>query len=432
MLLDLPSLDIVKVHRNELDICIEAETHTDPLTCRRCNYMFATLHRHGTRAQHFFDLPVHGKRVSLKIYRKRYKCTDCHATFEELLEDMHTEHRMTKRLVEWVIQEVPHKTFAELRRMTGVVEGTLRRIYRDHVTLLRNKMHIDTPRVLGIDEIHLRRVHAVFTNIEDSTLLEIFPGNKQVQIEEFLASLDRNKVEFVCMDMHHPYRRAVKAIFPKALIIADRWHVQKYATLALESFRKRLRADLSDYERKLLKREKTILLGRNYNLTEYEQDKLLEWIAKFPGLGDIYAAKEKYMDIWDAKTRSEAEAKYQAWKDGLDPGVVPSFHELIRVMKNWPDEIFRYFEYGYTNGLTESLNRQIRELYEGGRGYSFEVFRAKLLFSVGLQKKRSEMPRYNKSAFDCFQRMGGSHVREINLGIDIPTLLKISVEEFYK
>jgi len=437
MLFDLPNFEIVKVHKTDLDICIETETRYEPSTCNRCNYMFATLHKHGTREQHFFDLPIHGKRVALKVFRKRFKCTDCNATFEEPLEDMHPEHRMTKRLVKWVIDEVPHKTFAELSRDTGVVEGTLRKVYNNHISTLRNRMKIDTPRVLGIDEIHLRQVHAVFTNIEDGTLLDIFPSNKQALVEEFLGTMDRTKVKFVCMDMHHPYRRAVNAIFPNALIVADRWHVQKYANKALDEYRKQLRADLSNYERKLLKREKHILLGRNYNLTEYEQDKLLEWIAKFPGLGDVYAAKEKYMDVWDAETRLEAETKYRAWKDSLSPDVATSFHELIRVMKNWPNEIFRYFEYRLTNATTEAINRQIRELYENGRGYSFEVFRAKLLFSVGLQKRRTEKPRYNKSSFDGFamEKMTCySHDVPVftNLGIDIPTLLAISAEDFYR
>lgn len=47
--------------------------------------------------------------------------------------------------------------------------------------------------------------------------------------------------------------------------------------------------------------------------------------------------------------------------------------------------------------LTESLNSIIRQVERMGKGYSFEVLRAKILFNEKLHKKRK--PRFNPSAF---------------------------------
>lgn len=49
-------------------------------------------------------------------------------------------------------------------------------------------------------------------------------------------------------------------------------------------------------------------------------------------------------------------------------------------MTNWHDEIFAYFENPMTNAYTESSNNLTRVMNRMGRGYSFEVIRARMLF----------------------------------------------------
>lgn len=53
-------------------------------------------------------------------------------------------------------------------------------------------------------------------------------------------------------------------------------------------------------------------------------------------------------------------------------------------MTNWEREIFSYFGPAQrnTNAFTESINRQMRDLNRDTRGMSFEMFRAKTLFSL--------------------------------------------------
>ena len=46
-----------------------------------------------------------------------------------------------------------------------------------------------------------------------------------------------------------------------------------------------------------------------------------------------------------------------------------------------------------TNAFTESFNSKIRKAYQEGNGYSFEVLRAKVLFSDMLQKKARKVER---------------------------------------
>lgn len=66
-------------------------------------------------------------------------------------------------------------------------------------------------------------------------------------------------------------------------------------------------------------------------------------------------------------------------------------------MHNWHDEIFAYFDQPVTNAYTESANNLIRVMQRLGRGYSFEVLRAKTLYTAGVQKL--ETARYGSEPF---------------------------------
>ena len=61
--------------------------------------------------------------------------------------------------------------------------------------------------------------------------------------------------------------------------------------------------------------------------------------------------------------------------------MIPYYGNVIKTIENWKTEIFNYFSYSYTNATTEALNGLIKLMNKNGRGYSFEVLRAKTLLS---------------------------------------------------
>ena len=62
-----------------------------------------------------------------------------------------------------------------------------------------------------------------------------------------------------------------------------------------------------------------------------------------------------------------------------------SFKDLTTAMDNWSEEVFAYFDYPVTNAYTESLNGLVRLTNRIGRGYSFGVLRAKILYEIGIR-----------------------------------------------
>ncbi|WP_026815286.1 transposase [Arenibacter certesii] len=58
----------------------------------------------------------------------------------------------------------------------------------------------------------------------------------------------RNKVQEITLDMAHSIKQIVKACFPKARQVTDRFHVQKLAIEALQDLRIKYRWEAIDLE----------------------------------------------------------------------------------------------------------------------------------------------------------------------------------------
>lgn len=154
------------------------------------------------------------------------------------------------------------------------------------------------------------------------------------------------------------------------------------ANEAVEKGRKHLREQMTREEVKRLKKDRFLMLRRRRDLDATQEFLLSGWTENYPLLFSLYDAKERFYDIWEQNySRKEAEQAYQSWKHSIPQGVGGFFADLDRAIGNWQNEVFNYFDFRVTNAYTESINNQIKSIVRQGRGYSFEVLRAKVLFS---------------------------------------------------
>ena len=182
------------------------------------------------------------------------------------------------------------------------------------------------------------------------------------------------------------YRNVVTTCLPQAQIVVDKFHIQRMANEALETIRKQIRKEVSTRQRLKLKDDRFLLLNRLHNLNPQEYETVKDWMDGFPKLGVAYALKEGFFSIWDAQSRVEAEQRYAAWKASVPTDLLPDFKPLLQAMHNWNTQIFNYFDQWITNAYTESMNSLIKGMNRMGRGYSFEVLRARLLYNEEARK----------------------------------------------
>lgn len=402
-ILNLPNLKTLSVSETSDTFRITAEPTSTVPCCLKCGVIRRNgLSRFGSKEQVYLDIPIRGKRVAIQVDRQRYRCHDCGSTFYELMPDMHDKHFATKRLIEHIEQEALRKTFTSIATDVGIDEKLVRNIFKAFADQLNQNYRPVIPKWIGIDEIHLiGKPRCVITDITNKTVIDFLPNrNKQTVIDYFTWMRGRRNIECVTMDMWRPYKDAVNYMCPDARVIVDRFHVVKMANKALDDIRKSIRVNLTAKERKLLMRSRYILLRRQSQLSEKDVETLDEWSKSFPELSNAYTLKEMFFDIWESPSRYDAVEQYHAWLSLVTEDVFPAFKDVITAMNNWHEEIFNYFDVPITNAYTEGLNSLIRQANRAGRGYSFEVLRAKLLLTGGLNKvTRPKLQRYQPVSF---------------------------------
>lgn len=101
-ILNLPAFNVIHFAENEYDFQISIEPKESPRACPHCGTV-ANLYKHDHREQVYYDLPIHGKRVELRVKRQRYRCRECKKTFWERFDHTMDDKRIaTKRLVDYV------------------------------------------------------------------------------------------------------------------------------------------------------------------------------------------------------------------------------------------------------------------------------------------------------------------------------------------
>jgi hypothetical protein len=115
--------------------------------------------------------------------------------------------------------------------------------------------------------------------------------------------------------------------------------------------------------------------------------------------------------------------------------MAPVFKELTTAVRNWHVEIFAYFDQPITNAYTESVNRLAKDMNRMGRGYSFEVIRARMLYDAKARKDGAAVEAVlvddDPSFVDSTYARGGMYAQKkkarqiVEYGPYIPTLCKL-------
>ncbi len=382
----------------------------------------------GTKRVLFRDLPIHGKHVGIWVTRQRYKCKGCRKTLYQSVPHMSRLHEMTDRLVRYLEKNSLERTFRALSHEVGINEGVVRNVFRRYAKAQLDKLEPVTPEWMGLDELFiLSKFRGVVTNVKDRTLVDMLPNRSKPAIIRYLAAMpDKERVKLVTIDMWQPYREAVQLVLPHARIVVDKFHIVRMANEALERVRKEHRASLPIKGRLQLKDDRWMMLTNPDRLDAGRHMLLEEMLERFPLLKQAYAAKEGFRAVWQTESIDQAKAAYDKWAAELPEDIKPAFHDLTRAMGNWREEIFAYFDTRITNAYTESFNAVAKMTNRLGRGYSFEVLRAKLLLMHSCHKM--ERPVYVRPEREVrsMGRVFGMMLREDPaprfLGIGLSTL----------
>ena len=205
--------------------------------CPSCGRRSRHVHSHYVR--HITDQPIGGRHILFHLRVRRFRCrtvTCPRRTFAEQIP--HLVARYARR-------SVPLQTFlADLGLTVGGRPGmrfAKRRIGAiSRMTLLRlvralPEPPIRTPSVLGVDDFALRRGHhygTILTDLEGHRVIDLLPERTADAFAAWLR--DHGQPHLVCRDRGGDYASGARQAAPDAVQIADRFHLARNSSEALE------------------------------------------------------------------------------------------------------------------------------------------------------------------------------------------------------
>ena len=352
-------------------------------TCPRCGK--GSSKEHDRRVQRKQDRRLRDKPVFLMLVKRRFRCYFCGKVFTEPDEVFGARRRSSCRFREYLGQEALHQTVRRTARKERVGEGLVRRCVAEGIgKLLRAREAKETPEFMGLDEYSVsgrRLYHTAICDLVEGAVMEVVEGQGQRRLKEYLDKLAQpERVKAVAMDMHEPFRQAVRMCLPQAKVVADKFHLIRHVNGALDKVRSNIQGGNSMGKRRDLFHSRYTLLKGVERLADWERERLRRLFYRYPELKEAWGLKEKFRAWYRETNRARAEERLRLLQEEIADSSLSEFKQLLHMLTNWREEILNYFDYRITNGFVEGKNNRIKTIKRMAYGYrNMDTFRMRIL-----------------------------------------------------
>ena len=248
------------------------------------------------------------------------------------------------------------------------------------------------PKVIGIDEISIRKGHTYRIVVSDlERRRPIWFGGEDRseasmdQFYRFLGEQKAKRVRLAVMDMWKAFRNSTHRHAPQATILFDKFHVMKHLSEALDKIRKTEYARLEGKQRRFIKGQKYTLLSHPQNLTGSARKSLKLLLAVNKRLNTAYLLKESFGQLWDYNREAWARKFFDNWRASLKWQRLKPYEKFAEMIERHWDGIAAYCqaENKVALGFVEGLNNKIRVMQRRAYGLRDEEYlRLKVLTSM--------------------------------------------------
>jgi transposase len=207
-------------HREEIALC----TH--------CGALSTAIHQEEQRCIRHLD--VWGKKTFLHFMSRRFQCEQCGRTFAEELPFVDSQRRQSRGFEKHIHQSCLGGACKAVAVREGLSHSTTRKIFNRWAAPKEKASVIGGTRVLGIDEISIKKRHRQFalviSDIGGKCILAVLPDREKKTLEDWIDTLspqERKCIRFVSIDMWAPYHQAARNKLPHAQVVVDRFHLMK-------------------------------------------------------------------------------------------------------------------------------------------------------------------------------------------------------------
>lgn len=307
--------------------------------------------------------------VSVPIWRQR--CEQCAMTFTTKWDGIPLRGRATDQFMHMCVQACYGRDIQSAARQLNLSYSTLERwYYRLAEPQLASPRHHEAPTVVCLDEFALHKGHKYGLNLMDAQtghVWQVTPGKSRNEIIQALETWPfSSKPKVVVTDLAPGMADTVRMVWPKATVVADKFHVIQLFSKSLEVCRKLSGTQGSQSNGR---HEQKLLHQRVEKLKPEEREELKAWFNRSPVLYAVHTALQDIRTVYDQQSPENGKALLQEWIQGYLHSSVPAVRKIARSIVRWQSAIESYFIYRYTNARIEGTHNKIKVLKRRAYGY---------------------------------------------------------------
>lgn len=383
------SLFVTDIEDHTEEICVLCTVRKNHrVKCPRCKGTTRKFGKATNRKRHTF---FGAKPVFLNITKRRLQCKTCKHVFTEQLEGM-SGQRITDHFTQLVQEKSRNQDFSSVARELGISPATVMR-KQDLLSLEKFAVPDYEEIHLGLDGKYLNGDDEIFVmgDVKQKDFFGVTQNNSAANLKKVLKEnlLDNNKkVKVASIDMSKTLKGVIDALFPKAIIVVDKFHVVKYVNACIDLCR--IAVEKSNNERfgikrLLLMKVETLEKVRNKPKWKKKVEHFEKLLLEHPEIKILWDLKNRIHVFYTSKTRQEAEEHFAGIIEYLSVYTKdhPEFADLRGTLERWQPYILNHFDTGITNAYIEGLNNKIETLKRKKHGYrNTERFLKSVVFAL--------------------------------------------------
>jgi len=244
-------------------------------------------------------------------------------------------------------------------------------------------------------------------------IIALIKGTKSedlIKVFNMLPSNKRRKVNEITLDMAPSMNQAVRSCFTKALIVIDRFHVQKLVYDAVQNIRIKFRWEAintenssyqkakesgeffvpktfsnGDTRKQLLARSRYLLFKSPSRWTPTQEARATILFDEYADLKKAYFLSMQLGKIYNQKLdKNVAMTKLAHWFNDIENCGFPLFNTIKNTFEQHYNNIINFFINRSTNAAAESFNAKIKEFrrtFRGVKDTKFFLFRLTQIFA---------------------------------------------------
>jgi len=322
-------------------------------------------------------------RIYLDVEIRRVFCCQCGKVKQEKLGWLADYPFYTKRFAFYVGRRCRDSSIRDVAKELHLDWKTVKALERQYMCEQVRRAGTPGPKVLGIDEVSLRKGHTYRIVVSDlGRLRPIWFGGKdrsEASLDLFFAWLGPKKsqgIRLAVMDMWKAFRKSTRKHAPRGAILFDKFHVMRHLNEALDKVRKREYARVSEKDRRFIKGQKYTLLSRNEHLTTEGRDALKALLKANKRLNIAYLLKESFSQLWEYQKEGWARKFFDHWRASLKWQRLKPYEQFAEMIESHWDGIAAFIlsEDKVSLGFVEGLNNKIRVIQRRAYGIRDEEY----------------------------------------------------------